>query len=449
MPHGGEGANGGHTTPIFDHSGKDKNWDGWGKNGNPDRPPRKGRVWQRRSGDWYETRFLTTKDGTMSDFTVFDYMNGVDRNNRWNKDDSVVGGYSNDPSVLEEIAEDIQEKSKYSFKGDPIKLRYGTLYNGFKTDANNSLRYPTQPSILTEESDYVAFRFYKYAPPFKNRKKDSAREPGDPAIGKLDPAKMQASYDYNQSGFNGDAAYERLPGDAGRDILLYMPEDVSTGYKANWQGKAFSNIGADLLRSVGNGKQMLTNFSEGAKDTLERGPAVLGAIAISRLIGSITGDAITADDIFSSTSGAILNPNVELLFGGVDLRNFSLTYKLVPRNDTETVIINDIVKRFKRAMLPTTSPGSILGINSNGDNQGVNNGFIGLPDLCQVVFMQGSGMHPVLPKFKMCAITDVSVNYTPDGSYATYGDGQPVAIELGLTFQETKMVFQEDIEQGF
>ena len=41
MPHGGEGPNGGHTTPIFDHSNKDKNWDGWGKNGNPDRPPRK------------------------------------------------------------------------------------------------------------------------------------------------------------------------------------------------------------------------------------------------------------------------------------------------------------------------------------------------------------------------------------------------------------------------
>ena len=90
-----------------------------------------------------------------------------------------------------------------------------------------------------------------------------------------------------------------------------------------------------------------------------------------------------------------------------------------------------------------------MGFNSNGDNAGINNGFIGLPDLCQVVFMQGAGMHPVLPKFKMCAITDVSVNYTPDGSYATYGDGQPVAIELGLTFQETKMVFQEDIEQGF
>ena len=136
MPHGGEGPNGGHTTPIFDGSGKDKNWDGWGKNGNPPRPAKQGRVWQRRSGQWFETRFLTTKEGTLSNYTMFDYMNGIDRNNRWNKDDGVISGHSNDPTVLEDIAEDIQEKSKYSFKGDPIKLRYGTLYNGFKPAAD-------------------------------------------------------------------------------------------------------------------------------------------------------------------------------------------------------------------------------------------------------------------------------------------------------------------------
>jgi len=447
MPHGGEGEFQGHQSPIFTEGiGKGKEWDGWGTGDNPDRPPRPGRIWQKYGGVWYEAPFLSAGNGVLSNYTLADQMIGTAKGNRWNKDDSVVGGYKPNTEVLEEIAEDIKEKAKTLVTGSPIKLRYGSLYSGFKTDANNSLRYPTQPSLLTEESDYVAFRFFKYAPPFKNRVAGEYRLPGTDgnAAGKL----MQA-YDYNQTGNNGDATYEKLEGERGRDILLYMPEDVSTGYKANWQGKAFSNIGAEFLRTIGNGKQALSTATNAGKEALERSVPVLGAIAVSRMIGSITGDSITADDIFSSTSGAILNPNVELLFGGVDLRNFSLTYKLVPRNDTETVIINDIIKRFKRAMLPTTNPGEIMGFNSNGDNAGINNGFIGLPDLCQVVFMQGAGMHPVLPKFKMCAITDVSVNYTPDGSYATYGDGQPVAIELGLTFQETKMVFQEDIEQGF
>ena len=80
---------------------------------------------------------------------------------------------------------------------------------------------------------------------------------------------MQA-YDYNQTGNNGDATYEKLEGERGRDILLYMPEDVSTGYKANWQGKAFSNIGSEFLRTIGNGKSSATATNAG-KEALERG----------------------------------------------------------------------------------------------------------------------------------------------------------------------------------
>ena len=45
----------------------------------------------------------------------------------------------------------------------------------------------------------------------------------------------------------------------------------------------------------------------------------------------------------------------------------------------------------------------------------------------------------------MLAVTQVDVNYTPDGAYATYGDGQPVAIELAINFQETKINFAEEV----
>ena len=52
----------------------------------------------------------------------------------------------------------------------------------------------------------------------------------------------------------------------------------------------------------------------------------------------------------------------------------------------------------------------------------------------------------------MCAITNVDVNYTPDVAYATYDDsknpGQPVAIELSIGFQETKLVFADEISDN-
>ena len=66
--------------------------------------------------------------------------------------------------------------------------------------------------------------------------------------------------------------------------------------------------------------------------------------------------------------------------------------------------------------------------------------------------MRGAKEHQALPRYKMCAITNVDVNYTPDGAYATYDDsknpGQPVAIELSIGFQETKLVFADEISDN-
>ena len=78
---------------------------------------------------------------------------------------------------------------------------------------------------------------------------------------------------------------------------------------------------------------------------------------------------------------------------------------------------------------------------------GVTNGYISVPDLVRVSFMKGGSENTRLPQFKMCALTQVDVNYTPDGQYATYYDGTPVATELTLNFQETKLIYKEEADR--
>tara|TARA_B100001996_G_C18277953_1_gene445777 strand:- start:349 stop:540 length:192 start_codon:yes stop_codon:yes gene_type:complete len=63
--------------------------------------------------------------------------------------------------------------------------------------------------------------------------------------------------------------------------------------------------------------------------------------------------------------------------------------------------------------------------------------------------MKGNEINKRLIQFKPCALSNVSVNYTADGTYATYFDGAPVAVELGLKFQETKVIFRSDVAKGF
>lgn len=291
------------------------------------------------------------------------------------------------------------------------------------TSGTAVLRYPKNK--IDVNSDYVVFEFYEYSPPFRKRNGSTTGEQSGRSI------------DYNQS-----YQYTKLD-DKYKTIAMYMPEDISTGFKGNWGGKAFSNIGRDALRAAGADTLLdkLGGIGEGIQNAGDNLLNMTGAAAISKGISKITGDSITPNDVFGSISGAILNPNTELLFDSVDMRNFQLKFKLVPRGIEEVSDINDIVKQFKQATLPTRDPGVVF----KRKNVGIANNFIGVPAVCRVSFMKGGTEHPVLPRFKMCAITQVDVNYTPDGSYATYHDGQPVAMTLAINFQETKLVFAEEI----
>lgn len=321
------------------------------------------------------------------------------------------------------------KKSDY-LQSSPNIVNYKVLPDlGMKgAEAAANYRYPDDIAVGFN-TDYVMFEFYKYQPPFQNVNRDATRQGSSPVRA------------YNQTA--EDAKYYKSVKSG--PVILYMPEDISTGYKANWSGKAFSNIGADILGTVGSGdiNEALQNAFGASSTTINQAiPNTMNSL-IRKTISKITGESVSANDLFAATRGVILNPNVELLFQGTDLRNFQLNYKLVPRNPTEAGKIKNIIDVFKRSMLPSFA--------KNGDirfSEGISasNNFIRVPDVCKITFMRGGNRNPDVPQYKMCAITNVDINYTPDGTYATYGDGTMVAYGLSLSFQETKLVFAEEVE---
>ena len=83
-------------------------------------------------------------------------------------------------------------------------------------------------------------------------------------------------------------------------------------------------------------------------------------------------------------------------------------------------------------------------------NWSESNNFISVPDLCLFKYMTGDKVNTNLNQYKACAITNVDVNFTPDGSYSTVYDKQsdrayPTAVELGITLVETKIIYQDQI----
>jgi hypothetical protein len=289
-------------------------------------------------------------------------------------------------------------------------------------------RYP-RDIAQAPNADYVMFEMYQYQPPFQNINKGDTKDNSTGLAG------------YNESATRADF-YKKT---SEKPVILYMPEDISTGYKANWSGKSFSNIGRDALSTVGSGDggQVLQNTLNTMGDAFSQLIPNTGNKIVREVISKITGEGVSQNDVFGTTRGVILNPNVELLFSGTDLRNFQLNYKLIPRNSNEAEDIKEILKIFKRSMLPRFSDGTELNF-SRGKNAA--NNFIKVPNVCKVSFMRGGGLNRDVPQYKMCAVTQVDVNFTPDGTYATYDDGTMVAYQLGLNFQETKLIFAEEVD---
>jgi len=61
--------------------------------------------------------------------------------------------------------------------------------------------------------------------------------------------------------------------------------------------------------------------------------------------------------------------------------------------------------------------------------------------------MQGDQEHSFLNKFKLCALTNMSVNYTGDGVHATYYDGTPISMQMDLSFSELTPIYNEDYDE--
>ena len=90
-----------------------------------------------------------------------------------------------------------------------------------------------------------------------------------------------------------------------------------------------------------------------------------------------------------------------------------------------------IIKAFKRNMAPKGSGGN----------------FLSTPNIFQINYMEGSNEHPFLNKFKLCALTNMSVNYTGDGVHATYVDGTPISMQMDLSFSELTPIYNEDYNE--
>ena len=242
-------------------------------------------------------------------------------------------------------------------------------------------------------------------------------------------------------------------------IILPMPDNVSDNNSVTWDTDSLNSLAAASIGSLGdtiselNAEDLLKNPQQavsaaggalgGALDKAGnalKDPTVANALKTA-LVGqavNIFGANVDINSLTSRTTGQVLNPNLELLFKGVILRQFNYSFTLTPRSREEGLAVKGIINTFKKRMAAKSAA-------SNGAGAGL---FIKAPDVFQLKFKQGNGDHPFLYKIKQCALVSMNVTYDSAGAYATYTDGTPVKMTLQLAFRELSPVYNEDYDEG-
>ena len=304
------------------------------------------------------------------------------------------------------------------------------------------LRYPLE--ALTEHTDYLQIDIEKYVPlgSYASAPGDDNRYVTGNYFGSDRAGRRSSSRLSNKPLINDGTILLPIPANLQDTNNVQYDSSTLNGLAAAGVQAAESTMGIDLSKGLGGAVDQFGNvLSEAKKQTISGvGNVAAATDTITKFLASkavnIFGANVTTNQLLARGNGEILNPNMELLFGGPTLRNFRFSFKMTPRNEKEAEQVKLIIRAFKRNMAPQAQGGTL----------GSGNWFLKTPNVFKLRYRTGRKNHPFLNRFKQCFLSDVQTTYTGEGTYATYDDGTPVSMILDLSFKEIQPIYDIDYD---
>lgn len=123
--------------------------------------------------------------------------------------------------------------------------------------------------------------------------------------------------------------------------------------------------------------------------------------------------------------GYAFNPNMEIYFKQPNFRTFEFTFPFLPKNEKESVAVEEIVSEFEKYSMPEFSKEKNI---------------YKYPKVWQISTKAkiGKGFNS-----RTCVLESFNVNYGADAGYTTFIDGKPVMTTLKLSFKEIELWSQD------
>ena len=308
--------------------------------------------------------------------------------------------------------------------------------------------------------DYVTIDQFIYQPPRKNQIFGT---------GDINPIENISKGQQRISSLKKFVAQVKLP----------MPNNITDSNNISWGDDAMNNLSATLTSAVmsnpvaGLGGGLVSAFGGGPAGMLiplaaaalgSQNPGITGpngeqdrslggrGQAIAKMLQSSGGEAamktqvgasilgmlgvnVTPESLLSRGFGVIPNSNNELLFNKVTLRDFQFSWRMSPRDEQEALEVKRIIRFFKQGMAAKTM----------ASQAGERSLYLGAPNIFRLQYRTtGGSIIEGVNRIKPCAVVGTAVNYTPDGQWSAYDEGQPVSCTIAIQMKELEPVYATD-----
>ena len=221
-------------------------------------------------------------------------------------------------------------------------------------------------------------------------------------------------------------------------IAMYMPDTLNYSYSQGYEDVA---MGSELAaKAIAAGSSAYDNLKEGKPGAALGSNVKSIGLEVGKGITSAAGDK-TGGQLFTAATGVVSNPMLEMIYSAPSMRSFQFEFTFYPRDEREALEVQRIIERFRFHQAPELAEGA--------------GGFLIAPSEFDIKFYYAGSQNPNIPPIAdSCVLTQMDVNYTPNGftAYEVPGEdkpslgrtGMPVAIQMQLQFKETTFLTKKD-----
>jgi hypothetical protein len=205
-------------------------------------------------------------------------------------------------------------------------------------------------------------------------------------------------------------------------IALHIPNQLNIRYGMQWgEEDTATALMAPLL-----GDAAMKALSSGSGANLsDAGKAAVANLGLTNLPNA---------GAVSAATGLAPNPRKEQVFKGVDFRTFQFEYQFFPRDVPESIKVMNIIKALKLHMHP--------------EFKDTNKFLYIYPSEFDISYYTNDRENPHLHRHTSCVLTELNVNYTPNGTFTSFSNGMPTQINVQLSFRELSLMDKDKIMEG-